>query len=177
MTFSFMVHILLYIPLSSHALPYDLPPIDQDVLHHHSSRPCPLGSVPHPRTISHHLLIHRKWHANLPRLLNTRCSNKDCHIHPSGLHGDPNASPFDRDTYLHGHSTRSRNRIDRRRNTPVRSSDSAICCARRRSTCGDTWLYRISADTRGRIDPGRHIYTFPRPHRCRNASRRVDCSS
>lgn len=100
-----------------------------DVLHYHSARARPLGSLPYPHTIIYHLLIHRRWHPNLSRLLNTHCSDNDCHIHSSGIHSDPPVNPFDRNAYLYRHGTCCCNRIYSRCNTSVGSSDSAICCA------------------------------------------------
>ena len=167
----------LHIPFYSHNLLSHIHLITQHVLHHHSSRSRPLGSISYPHTISHHLLIHRKWHSNLPRLLDTCRSDNDCHIHSSSLHNDPHTSSCGPNAYIHRHSTRSRNRVDRRRNTSVHSSGSAIRGARLHSPSGDTWLYCISADTRKRIDPRGHIHSFPSPHRRCNTSRSVNCSS
>ena len=151
--------------------------ISQDVLYNYSSRPRPIGSIPHPNTISHYLLLHRKWHSNLPRLLHTYRSDNYCHIHPGRLHNDPHACPYDRNTYLHRHSTWRRNIIDSRRNTSVRSSGSAICCARPHSTSRDTRIYHINSNTRNSLDPRGHIHTITCPYRRRNTSRSLNCCS
>lgn len=95
-----------------HCLTSTIELISQDVLYYHSSRPCPLSSIPHPFTIIDHLLLHRQWYSNLTRFLNSHCVDNYCYIHPGRLYDDPYASSRDRNTYFYRHSPRSRNLID-----------------------------------------------------------------
>ena len=151
--------------------------LSQDVPHYHSSRPRSLDPVPHSRTISHHLLLHCRGHCHFPRLHDTDHAHNNDHIHSSGIHNDPHASPFDRDPYFHRHSTRKRPRIDRGRNTSVRPGDCTICCAGPRRPRRAQWLHGKCPDTRKRIDPRGHIHTFPCLHQRSDARRSINRSS
>ena len=159
-----------------HCLTYTVELTSQHVLYYHSSRPCPLRSIPHPYTIIDHLLLHCRWYSNLTRFHNSHGVNNYCHIHPSGLYHD-NYATSHRNTYFYRHSTRSRNLIHRRRNTSVPESGRAISCAWTCDPSGGTWLHSISADTRKRITPGWHIYTCSSPDRRRDTRRSINSSS
>ena len=133
--------------------------------------------MPHPHTVTHNLLIHRRGHSNLPRLLNTHCPYNNCHVYSSSIHNDPHARPHHRNTHVHHHSPRKRNLIDRRRNTSVCSSDSTICCAGASSSSGHSGLHYNTSNTPKRIDYSGHIHTFPCPHRRRNTSYNINYNS
>ena len=113
-----------------------LPQFIQDVFYNHSFRLRLLGPIPHPCSIAHNVLIHRRGHPNLPCLHNTHCSYNNYHIHSSSIHNDPHPGPRYRNTYVHYHSTRKRNLIDTRSTPSVHSSGSAIYCARSSSPSG-----------------------------------------